>query len=162
MQRKINYLKYLDTAVTFSEVPDEISLCINITGCPNHCKGCHSQYLWEDSGEPLDLMHLCDLIDTNSGVTCVCLMGGDKDPSEINYIAEEIKNYYPKLKTAWYSGKQELSKDIDLRNFNYVKLGPYIEEKGPLNSRTTNQIMLQITVIDDKVFTKDITSRFWK
>lgn len=26
-------LKYLNTQVTFAEVPDEITLCINITGC---------------------------------------------------------------------------------------------------------------------------------
>ena len=27
-------LKYLNAPVTFAEVPDEITLCINITGCP--------------------------------------------------------------------------------------------------------------------------------
>ena len=26
-------LKYLNTQVTFAEVPNEITLCINITGC---------------------------------------------------------------------------------------------------------------------------------
>ena len=46
-------LKYVDTKVTFSEVPDEISLCISISNCPNHCKGCHSPYLAEDIGKPL-------------------------------------------------------------------------------------------------------------
>ena len=27
-------LKYVDTLVTFSEIPDEISLCINVSNCP--------------------------------------------------------------------------------------------------------------------------------
>lgn len=38
-------LKYVDTAIVFSEIPDEVTLAINISGCPNKCKNCHSQYL---------------------------------------------------------------------------------------------------------------------
>ena len=46
-------IKYKETQVTFSEVPDEISLCINISNCPHRCKGCHSPYLQEDVGYEL-------------------------------------------------------------------------------------------------------------
>ena len=155
-------LKYVDTKVTFSEVPDEISLCINISNCSCHCKNCHSPYLAEDIGEPLDLQHLTNLIDSNKGITCVCIMGGDANPSEVDDIAQDIKEYYPELKVAWYSGRQELSKEIELENFNYIKLGPYIKDKGPLNCRTTNQVMLEIDVIQGKVFKKDITAKFWR
>ena len=77
-------------------------------------------------------------------------------------IAQDIKEYYPELKVAWYSGRQELSKEIELENFNYIKLGPYIKDKGPLNCRTTNQVMLEIDVIQGKVFKKDITAKFWR
>ena len=138
-------LKYVDTKVTFSEVPDEISLCINISNCSCHCKNCHSPYLAEDIGEPLDLQHLTNLIDSNKGITCVCIMGGDANPSEVDDIAQDIKEYYPKLKVAWYSGKQELSKDINLEFFDFIKLGPYIEELGPLNSKTTNQRFYKVS-----------------
>ena len=155
-------LKYTDAIVTFAEIPDEITLCINITGCPIHCEDCHSKYLWEDIGEPLDLMHLTDLIDANNGITCVCIMGGDKNPSEVDDIAQDIKEYYPGLKVAWYSGNQTLSKDIDLHNFDFVKLGPYIKEKGPLNNPSTNQVLYEVTVVNNKVFIKDITAKFWK
>lgn len=151
-------LRYIDTAVTFAEIPDEITLCINISGCPNHCKGCHSPYLWKNTGETLNLMHLTSLIDANRGITCICLMGGDQDPTEIDYIAESIKIYYPKLKTAWYSGKQELSEDIDLGNFNFIKLGPYIEDKGPLDNSNTNQRFYKVK--DGKL--EDCTYLFWK
>lgn len=155
-------LRYVNAVVTFAEIPDEITLCINISNCSIHCEDCHSKYLWEDIGESLDLQHLTDLIDTNTGITCVCIMGGDANPSEVDGIAQDIKEYYPGLKVGWYSGKQELSKDIDLCNFDYVKLGPYIKNKGPLNSKTTNQVMLEIEVVQNKVFKKDITSKFWK
>lgn len=143
-------LKYLNTQVTFSEVPDEITLCINITGCKIGCKNCHSPYLADDIGEPLDLQHLTNLIDTNKGITCVCIMGGDANPSEVDDIAQDIKEYYPELKVGWYSGKQELSKEIDLKNFNFVKLGPYIKELGPLNSRTTNQKFYKVENVSYK------------
>lgn len=155
-------LKYVDSKVVFAEIPDEITLAINISNCPCHCINCHSLYLAEDIGEPLDLQHLTNLIDSNKGITCVCIMGGDANPSEVDDIAQDIKEYYPELKVGWYSGRQELSKDIDLENFDFVKLGPYIEELGPLNSKTTNQVLLEIEVVQGKVFTKDITAKFWK
>lgn len=155
-------LKYFNSQVTFAEIPDEVTLCINITNCPCHCEGCHSPYLSDDIGLPLDLENLTYLIDSNKGITCVCIMGGDVNPSEVNDIAQDIKEYYPELKVGWYSGKQEISKNIDLHNFNYIKLGPYIKERGPLNSKTTNQVMLKVDIIKGKVFTKDITSKFWK
>ena len=151
-------LKYLNTQVTFSEIPDEITLCINITGCKIGCEGCHSPYLAEDIGEPLDLQHLTNLIDSNKGITCVCIMGGDANPSEVDDIAQDIKEYYHNLKVGWYSGRQELSKDIERSNFDVIKLGPYKEEFGPLNSRTTNQRLYKVS--DGELI--DITSKFWK
>ena len=155
-------LKYVDSKVTFTEIPDEITLCINISNCPCHCEECHSSYLAEDIGKSLNLEALTNLIDSNNGISCVCIMGGDANPSEVDDIAQDIKEYYPELKVAWYSGRQELSKDIELENFNYIKLGPYIKDKGPLNCRTTNQVMLEIDVIQGKVFKKDITAKFWR
>ena len=98
-------LKYVDTKVTFSEVPDEISLCINISNCPCHCKNCHSPYLAEDIGEPLDLQHLTNLIDSNKGITCVCIMGGDANSSDVDDIAQDIKEYYPKQYDEYLSNR---------------------------------------------------------
>lgn len=151
-------LKYVNTLVSFSEVPDEITLCINITGCKIGCKNCHSPYLAEDIGNVLNLQALTSLIDSNSGITCVCIMGGDANPSKVDDIAQDIKEYYPKLKVAWYSGKQELSKDINLEFFDFIKLGPYKEELGPLNSRTTNQRFYKVSGKE----LVDITNKFLK
>ena len=160
-------IKYVNTLVSFSEVPDEISLCIEISNCPCHCKGCHSPYLAEDIGNVLNLQALTSLIDSNSGITCVCIMGGDANPSKVDDIAQDIKEYYPELKVAWYSGRQELSEDINLEWFDYLKLGPYIEELGPLNHKTTNQRMYRIVLdhYDDGTSgyeLEDITHKFWK
>ena len=148
-------LKYVNTMVTFSEVPDEISLCINISNCQCHCKNCHSPYLAEDIGEELNSHSLKKLIDDNKGITCISFMGGDSNTSDIDALAQWVKINYP-LKVAWYSGRQELNEDILLENFDFVKLGPYIEELGPLNSKTTNQRFYKVS--NNKLI--DITYKF--
>ena len=155
-------LKYVDSKIVFAEVPDEITLAINISNCPCNCENCHSPYLAEDIGERLDFDSLNKIINDNIGVTCISFMGGDANPNDINNLAEFIRAKYPELKIAWYSGRQELSKDINLKNFDYIKLGPYIKDRGPINCKTTNQVLLEIEVVQDKVFTKDITSKFWE
>lgn len=156
-------LKYLETQITFSEIPDEITLCINITGCSNNCAYCHSPQLSEDIGEPLTTKSLSELIETSKGITCVCLMGGDKHPDEINILAQSVKEHYPTIKVGWYSGQNTLNKEIILYYFDYVKVGPYIKDLGPLNSKTTNQKMYKVvhtSIGKDKLI--DITHKFWK
>lgn len=159
-------LKYTDTQVTFAEVPDEITLCINISNCPCHCKGCHSAYLAEGIGKPLVGMILReDIIERNRGITCVAFMGGDNDPEAINSLANYIKTWpgLEHLKVAWYSGRQELSRSIDLMNFDFIKLGPYDEDKGPLNKRTTNQRFYEVFHFSTgRCELIDITHKFWK
>lgn len=150
-------IKYTDTRVTFSEVPDEVTLCINISGCPCKCEGCHSAYLAEDIGDNLNPFTLGILVARNyPGITCVSFMGGDAHPEEVDALAGLLKQYG--LKTAWYSGRQELSNSIDISNFDYIKLGPYIESLGPLNNPNTNQKMYKIK--DSEM--EDITYKFWK
>lgn len=150
-------LKYVDTKVVFQEVPNEITLAINISGCPCNCRGCHSPYLAEDIGERLRYDNLISLIHKNKGITCVAFMGGDADPLSVNAYASIIKEQFPNLKVAWYSGRQELNEDIELNNFDFIKLGSYKEEFGPLNSRTTNQRFYKVNGKE----LVDITSRFY-
>ena len=151
-------LKYVDAKVVFAEVPDEVTLAINISGCPCNCRGCHSPYLAEDIGERLRYDNLIPLIQKNKGITCVAFMGGDADPLSVDAYAGIIKEQFPNLKVAWYSGRQELSNSISLFNFDYIKLGPYKEESGPLDSRTTNQRFYKVSGKE----LVDITSKFWK
>lgn len=150
-------IKFVDTKIVFQEVPDEVSLAINITGCKNNCKGCHSPYLAEDVGKVLTLDVLEYLIKKNQGITCVSFMGGDNDTVRIDGLAEFVRKCFPSLKVAWYSGRDELSEHIYISNFDYIKLGHYDEECGPLNNPNTNQRMYKIS----KGELIDITNRFW-
>lgn len=150
-------LKYVDAKVVFAEVPDEVTLAINISNCPCQCKGCHSSYLAQDIGTELTFSELRRLIKHNSGISCIAFMGGDSEPKRIDALASFVTNHY-QLKVAWYSGRQELAKEINLKWFDFLKLGPYIEELGPLNSKTTNQRFYK--VVNDELI--DRTSVFWK
>ena len=150
-------IKYVpeDTSVTFSEIPDEICLCINISNCPHRCLGCHSSYLQTDIGVELTNDILDSIIDNNEGVTCVVFMGGDSDKGSLKKLGAFVKS--KRLKSAWYSGESNLSIDNYKDYFDYIKVGPYIKELGPLNSNTTNQRMYSlINGIED------ITYRFLK
>ena len=143
--------------VVFEEIPDEITLAINITNCPCHCKGCHSTFLWEDTGTQLTKSELDELIKKNDGITCVCFMGGDSEPKTVNLLAEYIQNA-KNLKVGWYSGMDELSDEIKVENFDYIKIGHYDYELGGLDEKTTNQRLYKV---NEGEF-EDITSKFWK
>lgn len=160
-------LKYVGFDIVFREIPDETTLAINISNCPCHCNGCHSSYLAEDIGKPLDEDSLVELMLDNKGITCVAFMGGDSEPAYINWLADIMRSMndtpgsWADVKIAWYSGRVTLADEIDLHNFDYIKLGPYIEECGPLDNPNTNQRLYKTIMTDDGPKLKDITFRFW-
>lgn len=154
-------LKYVNYEVVFAEIPDEISLAINISNCPCKCSGCHSPYLAEDIGTLLTQRRLKGIIEKNKGITCVCFMGGDLEPHYINTLAKQIKETTD-LKVGWYSGRQVLSAEINPKWFDFIKIGPYVEQFGPLNNPNTNQIMYKVVHESGKNVLLDITNKFWK
>lgn len=69
-------LKYVNTGIVFQEIPDETTLAINISNCPCACPGCHSHYLWEDVGLPLNTDAIDDFVRKyGSDITCIAFMG---------------------------------------------------------------------------------------
>ena len=155
-------LKYTDTKIVFREVPDEISLAINISGCPCRCEGCHSPQLREDIGAPLTTQALDRLIEDNPGITCICFMGGDAHPEEILTLAAHVKGN-THLKTCWYSGKDVRCCAEIMLKLDYYKTGHYDHRYGPLDSTTTNQRFYRIRRVDQShvISMEDITYRFY-
>lgn len=139
MSTNNSILKYATYEVVFREFPDEITLAINISNCPNNCPGCHSSYLAQDIGTELTTEELDNLITSNDAITCIGFMGGDNSPKSVVKLSQYIKEKYPHLKTGWYSGREIFP--LNHGTFNYIKLGPYIEEFGPLDNPNTNQVM---------------------
>lgn len=154
-------LKYVNTDVVFQEIPDEVTLAINISNCPCHCPGCHSKYLWEDQGTILTASEIDRLIlDLKFDITCISFMGGDIAPDCVDNLAGHIRKNYPSFKIGWYTGRTLISPLINRANFDYIKVGPYIAHLGPLKSPQTNQRFYKICHETNTM--EDITSRFWK
>lgn len=153
-------LKYVNTGIVFQEIPDEVTLAINISNCPCRCPGCHSHYLWEDIGLPLDTEAIEAFIEQfGTDITCISFMGGDAEPNAVDLLALYIRETHPEFKVAWYSGKTLISSAIHKRNFDYIKIGPFIRHLGPLKSPSTNQRLYRIKENGDMV---DMTAWFWK
>ena len=153
-------LKYVNTGIVFQEIPDEVTLAINISNCPCHCPGCHSHYLWEDIGLPLNTDAIDAFINEyGRNITCIAFMGGDGDPKGVDMLAQYIHEEHPQYKVAWYSGRLRITSAINKADFDYIKIGPYIQHLGALKSPTTNQRMYRKTENGDF---EDITYRFWR
>ena len=126
--------------IVLQEVPDEISLALSISGCSIKCKGCHSSFTWNPKyGEILTQKKLQEMIDKYSPyLSCVLFYGGEWDKDLTKMLKLVKKNG---LKTALFSGL-ELTSFLDselIQYTDYLKVGPYIEELGGLDSTKTNQ-----------------------
>ena len=149
-------MKFLSYDIVFQEIPGEVTLAINISGCPNRCEGCHSPHLQEDTGEELTESVLSCLLDMyGNAITCVCFMGGDSTPGEVLHLAQFARRFHKK--TAWYSGNSELCENAQ-HYFDYIKLGKYMEELGGLHSPTTNQRFYRI----EHTKKIDVTDKFYR
>ena len=167
-------IKYVpsDTEVVFEEIPNEVTLAINISNCQNNCEGCHSAYLKGNVGEELTTEALDNLISANDGITCVCFMGEGNDDLAIQNLMAHLHQNHPELKIGLYSGREEVLEDFYWELLDYLKIGPYIQSCGPLNKKTTNQ---RLYGRDENIITgvqgpsgtryryhwKDITEKFW-
>lgn len=152
-------LRYIpeDVSVVFAEIPDQICLAINISGCPHRCPNCHSPYLRNNIGDTLTSEVIDSLVHCNTGITCVLLMGGDAEKECLIKLSTHITSLG--LLVGWYSGEDEIDLNYFKNYFDYIKVGSYRENLGPLNSKTTNQRLYKISKLLD---IEDITYRFWK
>ena len=156
-------IKYKDYYVVFEEIPDKITLAVNITNCQNRCIGCHSPELRENIGKELTTDEIDHIIKENDGINCFLFMGEGNDLETLVNLAKYIKENY-QLSVALYSGREKSEYEL-LKTFDFIKIGPYIEKYGPLNKETTNQRLYHITHFEDSDIEfriEDITGKFWR
>lgn len=168
-------IKFTEAEVVFSEIPDEITLAINISNCQNNCIGCHSPHLRQNVGEELTTEVLDNLVENNAGITCVCFMGEGKDELALQNLIAHLHQNYPSIKIGLYSGREEVLEDFYWQVLDYLKIGPYMPEFGPINEETTNQRLYgrkegMITAVFGPITGEtryryqwqDITEKFWR
>ena len=148
-------LKYIPelTDIVIEEIPDRVTLAVEVTNCQGNCPGCHSPFLRNDIGEELTPAIIDRLIDDNFGTDCFLFLGEGKDHEALLRLARHIKETYPSMAIAVYSGRESVEDEL-YELFDYVKTGPYIEARGPLDNPDTNQRLYY--------HRKDITPRFWR
>lgn len=153
-------IKYVPqmTSVVIEEIPDKVTLAVDISDCQGNCAGCHSPFLKTDVGDELTETVIDDLVAGNFGVDCFLFLGEGNDKRKLLSLAGHVRSLG--LSPALYSGRTEVEDEI-FQAFDYVKTGPYIESAGPLNSRTTNQRLYKVTHNASTYSLADITSRFW-
>lgn len=166
-------LKYLPqlTEVVLEEIPDKVSLAVEVTNCQGRCEGCHSPFLREDIGVELTAADMDRLIADNFGVNCVLFLGEGRDLEALLRLAKHVREAHPGMAVALYSGRAEVPEEGIWEAFDYVKVGPYVPIRGPLNDPRTNQRLYEVS---DGICASsdgsarvcrirtDITSRFWR
>ena len=131
----VKYLPEL-TSVVLEEIPDRVSLAVEITQCQGSCAGCHSPFLRKDIGEELTEAAITALVQDNYGVNCFLFLGEGRDLASLLRLARHVRSLG--LEAALYSGRESVE-DALYEVFDYIKVGPYIPERGPLNTPGTNQ-----------------------
>jgi len=155
-------IKYLpeSASVVLEEIPDKLSLAVEISNCRGSCEDCHSPHLRGDIGEELTPSIIDALIDDNFGVNCFLFLGEGNDVDALLRLVKHINKKYPSVDVALYSGLPHTDKRV-WDYFDYVKVGSYKAECGPLNKPSTNQRMYRLERGKGKRSAIDITERFW-
>lgn len=154
-------IKYTSAQITFREVPNEVSLSIDISNCPYKCKGCHSAYLQKNIGNELSIQVLDKMIDEHADeITCITFLG---DGNDFEAMSKLIKHCYDmKFFTCMYTGSTDVDRILAFCGdwLTFLKTGPYIEKCGGLDAPTTNQQFFKINRINGIIALDDITYLF--
>ena len=157
-------IKYVPemTNVVLEEIPDRLTLAIDISNCTGLCEGCHSPFLRRDVGVELTPEAIDSLIAGNFGINSFLFLGEGNDHAALMSAANYVRRAYPSLALGLYSGRECVEEDV-WELFDFVKIGPFRPSCGPLNKTTTNQRLYRILHNADGTRTvDDITARFWR
>lgn len=153
-------LPVVETTITLTEIPDQISFTVVLGNCCRKCKGCHSAYLQYKLPESLwtDVFHIVEQAKKakKQGATAILLMGGTTNGIKPDVLQDAIARLAKILPVGIYSGSEYNSiynKILrDDPNLTWLKTGEFIEELGGLDKEHTNQ----------QFFVRDIHTNTWK
>lgn len=85
-------------------------------------------------------------------ITTVLFLGGEWYESDLCEKLDIINKFT--LKTCLYTGRNKISDTIK-NKLTYVKLGPFIQHRGAITEKTTNQRFINTQT------NEDLTHLFW-
>ena len=90
-------LKYIPslTDTVIEEIPERVTLAVEISNCRGNCPGCHSPFLRDDIGEELTESAIDKLLGGNFGVNCFLFLGEGSDSAALLSLARHIKSRWP-------------------------------------------------------------------
>ncbi len=152
-------LLYASVGISELEIPTKQSLVIYISNCQHKCKNCHTPYLHDSFGDSLkdNFQTIFNIYYNYFDV--VCFMGEGKESiKEKDEMIKYCKFIHDnKKQVALYCGR-DCYIESWMKCFDYVKIGSYQEEKGPIVKKTSNQKLFK----KENNKYKDITYMFWK
>jgi anaerobic ribonucleoside-triphosphate reductase activating protein len=161
-------LKYTDTIIGFREVPDEVSLCINISNCVYKCLECHSPELQEDIGYELTPKSFVSILNTYKAklgkdtdyITCITFLGDGGNIDDLGKIIQTAHNFG--YLTCLYTGSTEVMNAVVASDYtlDFIKVGRYMKDMGPLDNPNTNQRFYKIHYLDTGWTLEDLTCKF--
>ena len=89
--------------------------------------GCHSHYLWEDIGLPLNPEAIDNFVPEIRLQPHLYRLHGRRRGSEgVNLLAQYVHEEYPQFRVAWGDGRTVISPS-SLKTISTIKIGPYIK-----------------------------------
>ncbi|MDO4776874.1 MAG: anaerobic ribonucleoside-triphosphate reductase activating protein [Cardiobacteriaceae bacterium] len=138
-------LRFTTESIVWQEVPGEVSLAFQFSGCPLRCPGCHSADTWRAQlGTPLTPEYLGARLAQYRGlITCVLFLGGEWQPDVLLARLQQVRA--AGLATCLYTGleREELPPEL-LTSLDYLKTGRWIAARGGLDSPDTNQRLVDL------------------
>jgi len=137
--------------ITLTEIPGEIALYFEVGNCECHCKGCHSNYLWDTNlSTPMkNPEYIFNIVRKyKDDVTAILFMGGNRNGMDFLTFLEEVvkpikENTYKDI--GIYLGSWEaLDVSYAATYCRWIKVGLYQKDKGGLDSPITNQLFLEV------------------
>lgn len=128
-------MEIYDKTITYQEVPDKICFTIFVAGCKNNCEKC----CWKEKFEKKYYFSLKDfqqeIEKKKDYADVIVFLGGEWVDDLIDYLIIAKQNGF---ETCLYTGLDDVAENIK-KHLDYLKVGQYIEEKGSLFSKNTNQ-----------------------
>lgn len=169
----------VSTTITTAEIPGKIAIAVELGGCLQGCKGCHSPHLSAPVADPMTGMSfsgfLTKALQMYPEVNAVVFMGGtcnlNFSLSDLKELIEAMHEIF-KIDFGVYSGNpnDDLDYFLGIQGLRWFKTGNYVEELGGLENPKTNQRFYEKEIVIEtdssgvyagsRYQWKDITAQF--